>query len=150
MSAADQLRDYKDQLLKTNTWFGVDQSRRAQVVRVSEPEDSTSSSGSGLRRVVFHFLVMPRDANGEGVLDEASLIRLNDDLSTVAVMWIQGRIDAAGVSTTMTSHLRDQARVGDTVQLECTLTGYSGAFLYSSTRSSSPPSSLDQPSSLEH
>ncbi|KAJ1923995.1 hypothetical protein IWQ60_005510 [Tieghemiomyces parasiticus] len=119
--------------------FGRDASRRARLVHADR------APGTHLHTVVYRFPVTAEDANDQGVMDEAALARLNDDLSSIAMHWLQDPADATSVSTTMTTQMAELPPIGVSIDLAITVVGYQGAFLYTTTQVRTVPDGAAEP-----
>ncbi|KAJ1974745.1 hypothetical protein H4R35_003467 [Dimargaris xerosporica] len=142
----DRLNAQKAEQFNRYVWhttrsFRWQDSMRATVTSICAPSLNPEASASpgqadetDARTITYRFVITPEDVNSDKIMDEAGLSRLNDDLSTAAILWFDD-CDAIhpGVSTSMTAHLKRLPRVGTTIDLICSVLGYDGPLVYTHT-----------------
>ncbi|KAJ1972231.1 hypothetical protein H4R34_005475 [Dimargaris verticillata] len=132
---------FNRQVWHTTRSFRWKDSTRATVTSICAPSLVTGSNASpgsagdtDARTITFRYAITPEDVNADGIMDEAGLSRLNDDLSTAAILWFDDCDKLhPGVSTSMTVHLKRFPRVGTAIDLVCSVLGYDGPLVYTRT-----------------
>ncbi|KAJ1974743.1 hypothetical protein H4R35_003465 [Dimargaris xerosporica] len=125
-----QEQTMRGQVVDLQTWFLAGDPTNKSAIDASSARQRVAQSDP-LKSLTFRFTVAKEDVNRQGEMDDASLSRLNSDVGTLCKIVFSGaRMTNAGAATTMSARIQRCPKVGDTIDLVCTILGHSESFIY--------------------